>query len=332
VRVLREELILRIIDKCSEFLSSDQAKKLKNTLDIEFYDYEVSAACHALVPANKSLDVLNLYLACKKQEGLSATTLKSYKRVIGKFLYMIQKDVENITQMDCRAYLAKYANTGVKNTSSNTLTTILRAFFGWLSDNDYIGKSPMRQIKSAKTNKYVRKALTFEEFEKLRDSCETVREKALVEVFYSTGCRLDEIYKLNKSDIDWKTESMFVIGKGSKERQVFLTAGAMIKLKNYLKSRHDNCEALFVGERSPHERLGHRAIQRVFNQLGKRAEISKKVYPHLLRHTMATHSLKRGASMTEVQRLLGHTSPGTTQIYAQMDNEALQQAHRKHVS
>jgi integrase/recombinase XerD len=234
--------------------------------------------------------------------------------------------------MDCRVYLAKYSSSGVKNTTLNTISTTLRAFFSWLVNNDYILKNPMNSIKSIKTDKYIRKALTFEELEMLRDSCKSIREKALVEFFYSTGCRLDEVKKLNISDIDWNSKSTFVVGKGSKERQVFLTASAVIHLKKYIKSRKDLNEALFVGERAPHQRLGNRAIERVYKLLGERAGIKKAVYPHLVRHTTATHMLRRGASMTEVQKLLGHTSPATTQIYAQLDNEALMQSHRKHVS
>ncbi len=329
---MKEQLIIKILDKSSEFLNEEQIKKLRTVIDTELYDYDVQAAEHALVPVTKAPEMLKLYLASKKLDGLAKSTLKSYHRYLTKFLFYIQKDVENITTMDCRAFLARYSSTGVKNSTLNTVTTTLRAFFSWLDDNDYITKSPMRVIKSIKTDKRVRKALTPEELEMLRDACITIREKAMVEFFYSTGSRLDEIHKLNKTDINWVGKSLFVIGKGDKERPTYLTAGAIIYLQKYLNSRKDNNEALFIGERAPHNRLGHRAIQRVFNQLGKRAGITKSVYPHLLRHTTATQMLRHGASMTEVQKLLGHTSPATTQIYAELDTTAVQQSHQKHIA
>jgi integrase/recombinase XerD len=329
---MKDEVILKILDKCSEFLVLEQTQQLRTVLNSELYDYEVQPAVRSLVPITKAPEMLHLYLASKKLDGLALSTLKSYSRYLKKFLFCIQKEVETINTMDCRVYLAKYSSSGVKNTTLNTISTTLRAFFSWLVNNDYILKNPMNSIKSIKTDKYIRKALTFEELEMLRDSCKSIREKALVEFFYSTGCRLDEVKKLNISDIDWNSKSTFVVGKGSKERQVFLTASAVIHLKKYIKSRKDLNEALFVGERAPHQRLGNRAIERVYKLLGERAGIKKAVYPHLVRHTTATHMLRRGASMTEVQKLLGHTSPATTQIYAQLDNEALMQSHRKHVS
>lgn len=329
---MKEELIIKILDKSSEFLTEEQIKKLRAVIDTELYDYDVQAAEHALVPVTKAPEMLRLYIASKKLDGLSKNTTDSYKRYLSKFLFCMQKEVENITTMDCRVFLAKYSSTGIKNSTLNTVTTILRAFFGWLSANDFIRKSPMCVIKSIKTDKMVRKALTPVELEMLRDTCKTTRDKAMVEFFYSTGCRLDEVKKLNKADIDWTTRSLYVFGKGSKERKVFLTASAVVHLKKYLLSRTDDNEALFVGERAPHNRLGYRAYQRAFNQLGLRAGITKSVYPHLLRHTTATQMLNHGASMTEVQKILGHTSPATTQIYAQLDNEALQQSHQKHIA
>jgi integrase/recombinase XerD len=329
---MKEEIIIKILDKCCEYLSMEQINQVRTIINSELYDYEVQPTIKSLVPITKSPEMLKLYIASKKLDGLSINTLNSYKRYLSKFLFCIQKEVGDINTMDCRVYLSKYSASGVKNSTLNTITTTLRAFFSWLVNNDYTVKNPMNPIKSIKTNKYIRKALTFEELELLRDTCKTIREKAIVEFFYSTGCRLDEVRKLNRSDIDWANKFTYVIGKGSKERQVFLTAGAMIHLKKYLNSRTDNDDALFVSEREPHERLGGRAIQRIFNLLGKRAGIKKSVYPHLLRHTTATHMLRRGANMTEVQNLLGHSSPATTQIYAQIDSEALMQSHRKHVS
>ena len=329
---MKEELIIKILDKSTEFLNEEQIHKLRAVIDTELYYYDVQAAEYSLVPVTKAPEMLRLYLASKKLDGLSKNTLDSYQRYLSKFLFCVQKDVENITTMDCRVFLAKYSSTGIKNSTLNTISTTLRAFFSWLDDNDYITKSPMRVIKSIKTDKKVRKALTAEELELLRDACITIREKAMVEFFYSTGSRLDEIHKLDKTDINWVGKSLFVIGKGNKERPTYLTASAFIYLQKYLSGRNDNNEALFVGERAPHNRLGHRAIQRVFNELGKRAGITKSVYPHLLRHTTATQMLKHGATMTEVQKLLGHTSPATTQIYADLDNEAVQQSHQKHVA
>jgi integrase/recombinase XerD len=328
---LKEEFIIKILDKAMDFITQDQALQLRTILEEELYHCELQAATVALVPVNNIQEKVKLFLATKKLDGLSENTLISYKRILGKFSRVLQKDLESINAMDIRMYLAMYAKTGVKNSSMATIISTLKSFFTWLENEEYLIKSPMRKVKTIKTDKYIRKALTPVELEMLRVVCGTVREKAMVEFFYSTGCRLEEAQKLNKHDIDWNTGKIIVIGKGKKERVVFLNAKAKVHLWKYLNSRKDINEALFVGERQPHARLGRRSFQTTFGKLGRNAGITKEVYPHLLRHTMATNMLQNGASLAEVQKYLGHTSPATTQIYAQLDSAELQQSHKKHV-
>jgi integrase/recombinase XerD len=199
-----------------------------------------------------------------------------------------------------------------------------------MEDEEYILKSPMRKIKSIKPEKRLRKALTLEELEKIRDTCNTFRERALLEFFYSTGCRLEEVMKLNKNDIDWQDLSTKVIGKGNKERTVFINAKAKLYLQKYLMSRLDNDEALFTTVRKPYRRMQRRAIEREISNIGKRIGIH--IYPHLIRHTTATCMLHNGAELYEVQRVLGHEYPSTTQIYAQIADEAVKNAHRKYLA
>ena len=328
---MKEEFIIKVLDKALDFVSMDQAQQLRQILEEELYNYDLQVATLALVPVNNMLDRVKIYLAAKKLDGLSDSSLISYKRALIKFSSVMQKDLENITAMDIRMYLAMYLKTGVKNGSLATLISILKSFFVWLENEEYILKSPMRKIKNVKTDKFIRKALTPVELEMLRDACVNAREKAMVEFFYSTGCRLDETQKLNKSDIDWGSGKIIVFGKGKKERPVFLNAKAKVFLWKYFNTRTDVNDALFVSKRKPYGRLGRKSFQDTFDKLGKRAGITKDVYPHLLRHTTATNMLQNGASLAEVQKLLGHTSPATTQIYAQLDNDALQASHKKHV-
>jgi integrase/recombinase XerD len=240
--------------------------------------------------------------------------------------------MEQINDMDIRVYLANRAKSGCKNSTLNTIISCFKSFFGWAEDQEYIVKSPLRKIKNIKVEKRVRKALTREELEMLRDACRTVREKAMVEFFYSTGCRLDEVQKLSLSKIDWADGSMWVVGKGNKEREVFLNDKAMFYLKKYINARTDQDDAVFVRDRRPRTRLCARMMEEIFSDLGKRAGIQKPVYPHLLRHTTATNMLNAGASLSEVQGLLGHEDPATTQIYAHLSRDAIKQSHKKNLA
>jgi integrase/recombinase XerD len=330
--MLREELMIKILTGASEFLSEDQINSLRMVLDEQLCNYNITQSETALVPINNMQDKIIIYLASKKIDGLSMSTLNSYKRQLLRFSNNIPKNMEDITPADIRMYLYGYTKAGCKNSTLNNIVSILKSFFSWMIDNDYLQKNPMNVIKQIKTDKFIRKALTPIELEMLRKSCKTPREKALCEFFYSTGARLDEVCKLNKSDIDWNNNSVIVFGKGRKERIVFLTPKARVYMWDYFNNRTDTNEALFVSDRQPHDRLERRGIQKIFNALGRRSGISKKVYPHLMRHTHATHMLNNGASISEVQKSLGHTSPATTQVYANLNNEAIQQSHKRHIS
>ena len=124
-------------------------------------------------------------------------------------------------------------------------------FFKWLVDEEYIDRNPLNKIKTTKVEKKLREALTKEEFEVLRTGAKTLRQKALLELLYSTGCRLEEIEQMKKSDIDWQRLQAKVIGKGNKQRTVYINATAQVHLKKYLMSRLDTCESVFATQRQP---------------------------------------------------------------------------------
>jgi len=234
--------------------------------------------------------------------------------------------------MDIRKYLAVISQSGLKNSSISTIIWTLKGFFNWLFDNGKILEKPMKLIKNIKCEKHIRKPLTKTELEMVRYACKTHREKALIEFFYSTGCRLDEAVKINKSDIDWNTGKLLVFGKGNKERFVFLNERAKLYLQKYLSNRNDNNEALFVGVRSPYNRLSRRGIERIFTKLGEYSKLKNNFFPHKIRHTTATHLLQNGMPIHEVQKYLGHSSADTTEIYLEVDTESVRINHNKFLS
>ena len=159
-------------------------------------------------------------------------------------------------------------------------------------------------------------------------SCKTKRDKALVEFLYATGCRVSEAVEVNISDLDFNEMSLYVVGKGDKERKVYFNERAKVILKDYLSSRSDDCPALFATSRAP-SRLGRNSILREISKAGKRMDPPLHTYPHLLRHTFATHAINAGIPIEVVQVLLGHESPATTAIYAKVSNSKIKQEYRK---
>jgi integrase/recombinase XerD len=306
--------------------SNNREKELKDKMKECLLNYNIK------YKYNDDMDIhskIEMFLNAKKLEGLSKLTLDSYKLNLNIFAKYINKNIKNITTNDIREYLTIYDN--YKVSSLSTIISTLKSFFNWLVGEEILEKDPMVKIKLPKKQKRIIKALTIEELEIIRDACETLRESALVNTMYATGCRLQEIVDMNKGDINWQDGSIKVIGKGDKERIVYLNYKAMYNLKKYLKSRNDNCEALFVTIRKPIKRLGNRAIQREIKNIADRTNINKNIHPHIFRHTLASLLLQQGADISTIQSILGHESLNTTQIYAQITEQHKHEEYKKYV-
>ena len=196
-------------------------------------------------------------------------------------------------------------------------------------DEEIIDKDPSRKLPQVKLPKRLRNSLTVEEIEKLRLACSNTRERALLELLFSTGCRLSEVVGINVEDLNFHDCSIRVIGKGNKERIVYFNAKAKVHIENYLKERPGSSEALFVTSKKPFKRIGDRGIQKIINKIATKAEFDKSVFPHLFRHSMATLGLQNGASIITIQRLLGHSNVTTTERYTETNMETVKHEYKQ---
>jgi site-specific recombinase XerD len=276
---------------------------------------------------NDLADKVEIFLSSRKIEGLSDLTLDGYKIELRLFANYVNKAVVQITTSDIRMFLA-HNKKWMMSTVDRKLS-VLKSFFGWLVKEEMLLRDPTAKIKAPKKPKRLPKALSIEELEIVRESCKTIRERALMEVMYSTGCRLSEIANMRKSDINLQEMSVRVIGKGDKERICYLSVKALHQLKKYLLSRGDGCEYLFVTERKPYRKMSHRNIERIIDVIEGRAKISKKLTPHVFRHTFGTLAMENGADLADVQHLLGHEDPATTLVYSHVSEERKKQAHKR---
>lgn len=269
------------------------------------------------------------FLLAKQLDGLSKNTLNSYKLHLDIFSKDVHKNIEEITTAHIRNHLRKYEY--LKPSSIASKISILKSFFGWLVQEEILQKDPMKKIKTPKYNKNNPKYLNVDELEMLREACKTPRQRALIEVLYATGCRVSEVRDMNINDIDMNTFSAKVVGKGTKEREVFFSLKAIHHLRRYLATRDDDCEALFVSERKPHGRLSVRGIQREISEIAKNSTVKKPVSPHVLRHTFATLSLNNNMDINVIKDVLGHSSVATTQIYSHVTDENKRYQYKKHL-
>ena len=300
-------------------------------LDKTARDYDISEKSTALMVLDDLFPpIAKTYLAVKGLEGLSPASISNYRTILRIFFEAIEKQPQDVSANDIRLFLAEHkARNKVSDRTLDKYRQILNAFFAWATDEEYLQKNPCRNIKEIKYEIKPRRSLTRKQLELLRRACETKRDIAILDVMYSTGCRVAEIANMRKSDIDFSDKSVHIIGKGSKHNVVYLNVNAQLSLETYLQSRADNSDYLFVRERRPFDKVQTRTIEAMFARLSQ--IVGFDVSPHVIRHTTATLSLQSGMKITEVQSMLGHSSVATTQIYAETSQEDVKHAHEKYV-
>ena len=273
--------------------------------------------------------LLEAFLAAKKVEGCSDKSLRYYYSTIDNMLTNVGKTAKHITTDDLRQYLDAYQKSSkASKVTIDNIRRILSSFFSWLEEENHILKSPVRRIHKVKTGKTVKETYTDEALEIMRDSCETNRDLAMIDLLASTGMRVGEMVKLNRADIDFQERECIVFGKGDKERRVYFDARTKIHLMRYLESRTDSNPALFVSLQSPHNRLQISGVEVRLRVLGRKLGITK-VHPHKFRRTLATMAIDKGMPIEQVQRLLGHQSIDTTLQYAMVNQNNVKISHQK---
>ena len=278
---------------------------------------------------NQNIDLLQTFIAAKRVEGCSEKSLVYYSTTIKNMLEKINKPEDLISTEDLRSYLDSYKlNSNVSKVTMDNIRRILSTFFSWLEDEDYIIKSPVRRIHKIRTGKTVKETYTDESLELMRDYCDEIRDLAMIDLLSSTGIRVGELVKLNKSDIDFENRECIVFGKGSKERRVYFDARTKIHLQKYLESRSDNEDALFVSLQSPYNRLLISGVEIRLRKIGRALNITK-VHPHKFRRTLATMAIDKGMPIEQVQQLLGHQSIDTTLQYAMVNQVNVKNSCKK---
>lgn len=316
-------------------LDDDFLRQIMGVVDRVGSEFEVTRKETSLATMDQTLPrIMMEYLACRSIEGLSNETLRNYKLALAHFLATMRKPLNMIETNDIRAYLYKYQqDRGISNRSLDKLRNTLSGFFHWAFSEGKIEKDPMMSVRPIKYTVKHKAALSQLELEYIRKQCYGLREKAIVELLYSTGCRVSELCNMKKSDIDWDNGSINIFGKGSKYRTCFLNAKAYVALKDYLSSRDDNDEHVIVSERGSHGGLTRYAIEHIISEISKRAyrHTGKKVTPHIFRHTTVTTALRAGMPLQNVSKMVGHERVETTMVYADIDNLEVHRDHMKYV-
>lgn len=324
--ILKNELI-KLLDKTVDVQT---LKSLDLQIDMILKNYKIEKEQTDLVPYESCIpETVENYIITKKVSGLSEKTLYLYSTVLKNFFITVRKSPDEITANDIRAYLYLYQNTNsVSNRTLDSKRTIICGYFNWMTSEGYIIKNPAINISPIKYERKHKKPMTQLDLEKIRAACITKREKAIVEILYSTGCRVTELERLNISDVNFETKEVSLFGKGDKHRISYLNAKAEVALKDYLSERTDDSEALIVYDKRPYNRLKKPGIEAIVKKIESRvSDITVHVTPHIFRHTTASVSLDRGMGIVDVSKLLGHTRVETTMEYITTDSSSVKTSH-----
>lgn len=329
---MKEKFINEVVQEMLPYLNNAQIMQLQKILSEAVQKVDIVENKKRSEDQDNSLKLVELFLAAKRVEGCSEKSLKYYLATIITMLDTVNKRVQEIETDDLRCYLTDYQR---KKQSSrvtiDNIRRILSSFFSWLEDEDYILKSPVRRIHKVKAATTVKETYTDESLELMRDSCDNLRDLALIDMLASTGMRVGELVLLNREDINFMERECVVFGKGDKERIVYFDARTKIHLQNYLASRTDENNALFVSLKKPYRRLQIGGVEVRLRKIGKCLEIPK-VHPHKFRRTLATMAIDKGMPIEQLQQLLGHRRIDTTLQYAMVKQSNVKLAHKKYIS
>lgn len=347
---MRQEVIDKIMMSLTSRGITDTS--ISQELIIILSDYEITAreTAIAIRHEDKNRYFLQKFITAKTVKGCTERTLELYKKELYKILLNIGKPADEIEADDIRLYLAlRQKRDKITKTTANNELRYLRSFFGYLTTEELISKNPVAKIDRIKCDKKKKNAFTELDVEKMRDSCNNTWECAVFELLLSTGCRVSELVNIKLCDLDG--DQLIVHGKGNKDRTVYLNAKALVAINKYILDRKDDNPYLFPGgyfsnikkdckdcrnwykypdRVNPERHCDIGSIRTKMSKIGKRAGVTN-VHPHRFRRTCATFALRRGMPIEQVSKMLGHEQIGTTQIYLDLTEEDLKQAHKKYV-
>ncbi|MCX5701880.1 MAG: tyrosine recombinase XerC [Candidatus Omnitrophica bacterium] len=279
----------------------------------------------------KYIEKFMRYLEIEK--NYSKHTILNYRLDLEDFSkFLADSPIQNVDYLDLRKYLAVLKEKNLGARTVNRRLSSLRSFFKFLLRDGYLKTNPTLSLSSPKQEKHLPSFLTEDEVTKLIEAAlpkdeRGMRDRAILETFYSTGMRISELVGLDVKDIDFIGGVVKVMGKGKKERIAPIGDVAVSRIRAYLEARKKQSEALFLNKSG--RRITDRGVRNIVKKYLKMASIKQGVSAHTLRHSFATHLLNRGADLRSVQELLGHANLSSTQIYTHLTTERLKSVYDK---
>jgi integrase/recombinase XerC len=259
------------------------------------------------------------------ERGMSSHTLRAYRKDLEEFTVHAQKDAADIEMIDVRGFVAQQIKKGLTKTTAGRRLSTVRSFLKFLTREGYLKANPAKLVMTPKAEKHLPKFLSVDDVFSLIEKPDAigfihVRDRAILELLYSSGLRVSEVAGLNVEDVNTREGLVKVRGKGKKERIVPMGSKAMEAIRGYMTEKillKKKSKTLFLNKRGTE--LSERGIRRIVVKYARLIGVSGQIGPHTLRHTFASHLLQAGADLRVIQELLGHASLSTTQKYTHLD-------------
>lgn len=328
---IKEKFINKVVSDLEADFNGDQLRKLKINMTFNLSKLQLEESRNEVIIYDQTSDIAayKQFFISLKLRGLSERSIQLYMYNIDKFNRFVRKPFADVSAQDIRGYIAH--RTLVDQLATSTLDHergVITRFFKWLYEEEYIVKDPGRRIEKIKVEKRLKKAFTLEETSRLRLACRTVKERMVIELLFCTACRVSELVSLSLEKYDRAAGKIDVIGKGNKERVVFINDNAKPFVDAYLKMNPHQHGPIICGKYGPGMTVS--GIQKMIKKIASVANVDD-AHPHRFRRTAATDANANGMMLNDVRLFLGHSSADTTVLYLDPSKNDLKQKHEMYV-
>ena len=310
-------------ERLNAYVPANDVRRIVESAADALTAYDVKAARADGDENDDSKSLIKLFLDAKEVEGRSRQTIQQYSYVLNCLRQGVGAPLTKVTVHHLRSWLMREKERGVSLSTLEGYRYVMSSFFGWCWKEELLAKNPTVNLQPIRKIKTIRKPFSQVEIERMKEAAETTRDKTILAVLLSTGCRISEVCQLDVLDIDMQARAVTVLGKGAKQRRVYLDDVAVMYLKRYFRERTDDSPALFVGKGS--SRLTPDGVRYALKQIEARSGV-ENVHPHRFRRTFATDLWKAGVPVETIRILMGHTNIATTLRYIDIDPCGVKQA------
>lgn len=316
-------LLKNIETRISQLITAAAMPAVLSAISDEMAGFEIEGKA----AGDHADDLLDAFIAALRVQGRSEKTIERYRYLITKMRTAVQTETRNITVHHLRRYLAQEKARGISDSTLEGMRQVFSAYFNWLQRERLIDVNPTANLGVIKCAKKIKQIYSEVDLERLKFGCKSIRDRAIICFLLSTGCRISEMTQLNRDSVDLDRLECTVLGKGNKERTVYLDQVTAMLLREYLKQRKDVLPALFVGKGT--QRLSPHGVRRMLTVLAGTARVDH-VHPYKFRRTLATNLIRHGMPIQEVAAILGHDKLDTTMEYVVLDKNDLKNDYRKY--